>query len=340
MCIRKRLEERERATLSPHAAFADEAGGRVEPEAEHGYRTAFQRDRDRILHAKAFRRLKGKTQVFLAPKGDHYRTRLTHTLEVAQISRTVARALFLNEDLTEAIALGHDLGHTPFGHSGEAVLNELYEPGFRHFEQSIRVVDLLESTSTRQGLNLTEAVRDGILYHSRGKVVLLGRSGPMASTLEGQIMSVCDAIAYINHDMDDAIRAGVVELTDFPQDAIALLGTRTAQRIDRMATGLIEGSQGGTIGILPEVKDAINGLRDFLYAEVYPSEAINREIEKANKILRELYGYLLENPVDDILEGADTDSRERRIVDYLAGMTDQYALELYQKLFFPTSWPR
>ncbi|MEX2015059.1 MAG: dNTP triphosphohydrolase, partial [Candidatus Hydrogenedentales bacterium] len=207
MTIREQIEQREREILSPHAALAAETKGRRHPEQEHAYRTAFQRDRDRILHSKSFRRLKGKTQVFLAPEGDHYRTRLTHTLEVAQITRTAARALFLNEDLAEAIALGHDLGHTPFGHAGEAVLNEMYGEGFRHFEQSLRVVDLLEFTRHGRGLNLTEEVRDGILYHSKGKVVLQGRTGQTASTLEGRIMSVCDAIAYINHDVDDALRA-------------------------------------------------------------------------------------------------------------------------------------
>ena len=337
--IRKQLEETERSILSPQAALSAESKGRQTPEEEHPYRTAFQRDRDRILHSKAFRRLKGKTQVFLAPKGDHYRTRLTHTLEVAQISRTAARALFLNEDLTEAIAMGHDLGHTPFGHAGESMLNEIYPPGFRHFEQSLRVVDILESTSKRQGLNLTEEVRDGILFHSKGKVVLLGRDGEKASTLEGQVMSVCDAIAYINHDIDDAIRAGVITLADLPRDAIALVGDASSRRISTMVDGLIAGSGNGIIDILPEVKDAINALRNYLYTHVYPSEPINREIGKAKKILNELYGYLMDHPEGRVPDYPHEDDLERRVVDVIAGMTDHYALELYQQLFFPESWP-
>jgi dGTPase len=337
--IRERLESTERSSLSPHAALASESKGRPTPEEEHPYRTAYQRDRDRILHSKAFRRLKGKTQVFLAPKGDHYRTRLTHTLEVAQISRTAARALFLNEDLTEAIALGHDLGHTPFGHAGESMLNEIYPGGFRHFEQSLRVVDKLESRSKRQGLNLTQEVRDGILFHSKGKVVLLGRDGEKASTLEGQVMSVCDAIAYINHDIDDAIRAGVITLNDLPRDAIALVGDAPSKRISTMVDGLIAGSSDGVIDITADVKDAINALRDYLYANVYPSDAINHEIGKAKKILVELYGYLMEHPAGRVADYPEEDDLERRVVDVIAGMTDHYALELYQQLFFPESWP-
>jgi dGTPase len=337
--IRELLEEREKNTLSPFATLSAESNGRQIQEPDHPYRMPFQRDRDRILHTKAFRRLKGKTQVFLAPKGDHYRTRLTHTLEVSQISRTAARALSLNEDLVEAIALGHDLGHTPFGHAGESVLNELYPEGFRHFEQSLRVVDELESTTKRRGLNLTQEVRDGILHHSMGKVILLGRNGPMASTLEGRVVSICDAIAYINHDIDDAIRAGVISISDLPKDAIQLLGDTSSARIGTMVTGLIEGSHEENIDLVPDVKEALNALRDFLYANLYPGEAINKEISKAKRILKGLYEYLNENPLGYIADYPEGASLERKVVDRLAGMTDQYALEMYQKLFFPESWP-
>lgn len=336
--VRHDIEDRERSFLSPHAALAAESKGRKKPEPEHDYRTAFQRDRDRILHTKAFRRLKGKTQVFLAPEGDHFRTRLTHTLEVAQISRTVARALALNEDLIEAIALGHDLGHTPFGHAGEAVLNECVEGGFRHYEQSLRVVDTLESTRHGSGLNLTHEVRDGILRHSTGKVILLARQGPTAETMEGKMLSACDAIAYISHDIDDAIRAGVIRLDDLPKDAIALLGQSSSERINSMVTGVIEGSREGVVGVNEDVRHAMNVLRDYLYREVYPSDPIRAEIDKAKKLLKELYAYFLEHP-SEIGDANSDDPRERRVADVIAGMTDHYALHLYQRHFFPHSWP-
>ena len=337
-CVRAQLEAREAEQLSPFAARSSESSGRAIPEEEDAFRTVYQRDRDRILHTKAFRRLKRKTQVFLAPTGDHFRTRLTHTLEVAQISRTVSRALFLNEDLTEAIALGHDLGHTPFGHAGEAVLNEVYAPGFFHFEQSLRVVDKLERRHAGLGLNLTHEVRDGILYHSKGKAVLQGRATDGPNTLEGGVVSVCDAIAYINHDIDDAIRAGVIATEDLPQDALTVLGDHTSSRIDAMVVGIILGSQEGKLGIVPEILEAMNALRDFMYTQVYPCEAIDREIRKAKKILRELYFYLLEEPNEEIIHGLDGDSLERRTVDFAAGMTDEFALQLYQRLFFPKPW--
>lgn len=336
--VRAQLEARESRMLRPGAVLSAESQGRVVSETEDAYRTAFQRDRDRILHTKAFRRLKRKTQVFLAPTGDHFRTRLTHTLEVAQISRTVSRALFLNEDLTEAIALGHDLGHTPFGHAGESVLNEVYEPGFFHFEQSLRVVEKLEKRHDGAGLNLTHEVRDGILYHSKGKAVLQGRASDGPNTLEGAVVSVCDAIAYINHDIDDAIRAGVIRLEDLPRDALDVLGDRTSRRIDRMVVGMIEGSQDGRIGIDGEVLGAMNALRDFMYAEVYPCEAIDREIRKSKKVLKELYYRLLEAPVAEILEADPADALDRRTVDFVAGMTDEFALKLYQHYFFPKPW--
>jgi len=324
--------------LGPHAALACRSRGRARPEREHDYRTAFQRDRDRILHCKSFRRLKRKTQVFLAPEGDHYRTRLTHTLEAAQIARTVARALFLNEDLTEAIALGHDLGHTPFGHAGEVVLDEVFEPGFHHAEQSLRVVDRLESTRRGPGLNLTDEVRDGIRRHSKGKDVLDGRNGARAATLEGQIVSVCDAIAYVSHDIDDAIRARIITLEDLPRDAIANLGKTTSERINAMTVGLIEGVADGVIGMTPEILEATNTLRDFLYENIYPCEAINAEIAKATRLLRNMYYHLLEHPTEEVLQGDPSASIERRTVDFLASMTDQYALNLYARLFLPAGW--
>lgn len=337
--IREVLEARERATLSSWATLAAESRGRVEPEAAEPYRTCFQQDRDRILHTKAFRRLKRKTQVFLAPTGDHFRTRLTHTLEVMQISRTVARALLLNEDLTEAIALGHDLGHTPFGHAGESVLNAILPGGFRHFEQSLRVVEKLERRASGRPLNLTWEVRDGILYHSKGKAVLQKRASEGPNTPEGQVVSVCDAIAYINHDIDDAIRAGVIALEDLPKDAIAFLGRSSSERINKMVTGLIDGSAHGSFGIAPDVLEGMNALRDHLYREVYPCPAIETGIARAKKMLRELFEYLLKNPTEEILAGDPEDSLERRTADFVAGMTDEYALALYTRLMLPSPWP-
>ena len=338
MTLREELEERERRTLSPHAALSSQTRGRQRSEPEHDYRVAFQRDRDRILHTKAFRRLKRKTQVFLAPEGDHYRTRLTHTLEASQIARTVARALYLNEDLAEAIALGHDLGHTPFGHGGEAGLNEVYPGGFRHAEQSLRVVDEIATGRDGLGLNLTLEVRDGILHHSKGKDVLEGRGETRAMTMEGQIVSVCDAIAYINHDIDDAVRAGIITLDDLPADAVEVLGGTTSQRINTMVIGLIRESGDGVVGMVPEILGATNVLRAFMYTTVYPCEAINGQVKKAKKLLTELYDYLIQHPQQLASDAPETQSVERRTVDLLAGMTDQFALHLYEKIFFPSGW--
>ncbi len=336
--VREWLEEREAAWLSPRAQLVANSQGRMEPEVEDCNRTAYQRDRDRILHTKAFRRLKRKTQVFLAPLGDHYRTRLTHTLEVTQIARTVVRALRLNEDLVEAIALGHDLGHTPFGHAGERVLNEVCSTGFHHFEQSLRVVDKLESRSVGRGLNLTHEVRDGILHHSRGKAILQGKRAAGPNTLEGQVMSICDAVAYMNHDIDDAIRAGILSADALPKEPIRALGSRTSERIDRMVTALIDGSGGDAIGFANGILEPFNELRDFLFREVYPCEAITQEMDRASKVLRELYHHLLAHPVEEILKADESDSIERRTVDFVAGMTDEYAMNLYQRLLLPWPW--
>ena len=338
MTLREQIEAEECRRVKPYAARACESRGRLRPEPEHEFRTAFQRDRDRILHSKAFRRLKRKTQVFLAPEGDHYRTRLTHTLEAAQIARTAARALFLNEDLVEAIALGHDLGHTPFGHAGEAVLDEIYPSGFRHAEQSLRVVDKLEPHRDGPGLNLTFEVRDGILNHSKGKEILMHKRPDPSATLEAEVLSVCDAIAYINHDIDDAIRAGIITLGDLPKNAVRALGETSSARINTMVTAVIDGSKDGRMGMTEEIRDAANALRTFMYKTVYPREAITHEIDKAKKLLREMYAYLLENPTPESAAGDPNDPLDRRTVDFLAGMTDQYALSLYTRLFFPTAW--
>lgn len=339
MTVREQIEQRERQTLSPHAMLAANTRGRDVYEPEHSFRTAYQRDRDRIIHSKAFRRLKQKTQVFLAPERDHYRTRLTHTLEVSQIARTAARALFLNEDLTEAIALGHDLGHAPFGHAGEYVLNELYSEGFNHAAQSVRIVEKLESTRRGPGLNLTFEVRDGIATHSKGKGILWGDTTRASATLEGQIVAICDAVAYINHDIDDAVRGGILRPSDLPAAALKQLGETSSERIDSMVRGIVEGSKGGEIGLEGAVRESTVQLRDFLYREVYPSEPIHREIEKAKNVLRELYACLLAHPPEPVLaQNFSEDSLERRIVDFVAGMTDSYALELYEQCLLPLGW--
>ena len=339
MTVREQLERREREALSPLAARAADSRGRERPEQEHDLRTAFQRDRDRILHTKAFRRLKRKTQVFLAPEDDHYRTRLTHTLEVAQIARTVARALFMNEDLTEAIALGHDLGHTPFGHAGEAVLNEVHPLGFHHSEQSLRIVDKLESTRHGRGLNLTSEVRDGIFNHSVGKRILTGARERIAATVEGDIVSVCDAIAYVNHDIDDAVRGGIITVDDLPRNATLQLGRSSSERINRMVRALVEGSRGGVVGMTDDVREATVALRTYLYENLYPCDAIHGEIEKAKRLVRGLYEYLLEHPTKESAAGDPDDSLEQRTVDFIAGMTDHFALQLHRRIFFPTAWP-
>lgn len=337
MLIREQLEEREYTFLAPHAVKARETRGRMVYEDEDPYRTAFQRDRDRILHTKAFRRLKRKTQVFLAPEDDHYRTRLTHTLEVSQIARTIARALQLNEDLVEAIALGHDVGHTPFGHAGETVLNELFAPGFRHYEQSLRVVDVLEKRPNASGLNLTFEVREGILNHSLGKALIYDSAPPpMAS--ESLVVSIADAIAYINHDVDDALRAGVITEASLPGEAIRVLGPTNSERIGSMVVGVVEASREGNINILDDTKAAMRLLRDFLYREVYPCEAIESEISKARRTIRELYLHLREHPNADIEEGRTGDSLEQRTVDFVAGMTDEYAMRLHRLLLQPRAW--
>lgn len=332
MNVREMIENREREYLSAGAALSAESKGRRESEEPCEIRTCFQRDRDRIIHSKAFRRLKHKTQVFLSPQGDHYRTRLTHTLEVAQIARTIARALCLNEDLTEAIALGHDLGHTPFGHVGEKVLSSICPQGFRHNEQSLRVVDVLENG---KGLNLTYEVRDGIINHT-------GSRKP--ETLEGRIVALSDRIAYINHDIDDAVRGGVLSESDIPSDFTAVLGGRHSVRIDTMIKAVIgESEKSGDIAMESEVHAAMTGLRQFLYDRVYtnPELEIAAEDEKAKNIIESLYEKFL-NDIDliprETRENSRTDDKHIITADYIAGMSDPFAVKRYEELYVPKFW--
>ena len=337
--IREQTEKREES-LSPYAAKSKFSRGRIRWEEPCPIRTCFQRDRDRIIHSKAFRRLKHKTQVFVAPLGDHYVTRLTHTLEVSQIARTIARALNLNEDLTEAIALGHDLGHTPFGHMGEEILDELYPGSFRHNEQSLRVVDLLEKEG--QGLNLTWEVRDGILKHSKGQAEILGREWGEVGTLEGQVCKMADVVAYINHDVEDAMRAGVTAQNDLPELATATLGHTHSQRINTLVCDIVNSSWAvsghsnltkPSITMSPEVLTATNSLRQFLFDKVYNPSLIREEAIKAGRALRLLYFYFLKHEDELPQEFASLpDSKERKVADYIAGMTDQYALRLAEEI--------
>ena len=342
MTIREQLEAREREILAPQAARSADSKGRLRPEVEDDVRPAFQRDRDRIIHCKAFRRLKHKTQVFFAPTGDHYRTRLTHTLEVSQIARTVAKVLRLHEELTEAIALGHDLGHTPFGHAGERVIDRLMPGGFNHYEQSLRIVDQLENDGA--GLNLSWEVRDGIAKHSKGKSGAPVGMAPQlrASTIEGQIMRVADLIAYVNHDIDDSIRAGILRPSDLPEEPIAVLGRSSSARIgtlvkdvvtQTMAGGLSEIRMGG------RVLDALLALRSFLFDAVYENSTATAEFKKASDILSGLWEKVRERPEEFLdrrtidKEGLDAATR-----DFLAGMTDRYAVRLFEQLFIPKPW--
>ena len=343
MTIRAELEARERDQLASYAARSCDSQGRLRSETEDPIRPAFQRDRDRIVHCKAFRRLKHKTQVFFAPAGDHYRTRLTHTLEVSQIARTVAKVLRLNEDLTEAIALGHDLGHTPFGHAGEHVLRDLMPGGFNHYEQSLRIVDVLERD--REGLNLTWEVRDGIAKHSKGKDGAPVGADPSkrASTLEGQVARVADMIAYVNHDIDDALRAGVLSASDLPADALDVLGRSSSSRIGALVSDVVR----ATLATAPDVElrmsddvlAALLELRAFLFEAVYENQAATAEFRKASGILGGLWDRIHQDPdryVDPRTveqEGVDAATR-----DFIAGMTDRFAVRLYERLFIPRPW--
>lgn len=336
MLIRELTEKLEKEILSPYATLSVNTKGRRYQEEKCNIRTDFQRDRDRIIHSKAFRRLKHKTQVFLAPEGDHYRTRLTHTLEVAQIARTLAMALKLNGDLVEAISLGHDLGHTPFGHTGERVLNSLHPKGFKHNEQSLRVVDLLERNNNRVGLNLTYEVREGIINHSGYNI---------STTLEGQIVKIADRIAYINHDIDDAIRAEIINEEDLPRDCICILGETHGARINTMIIDIINNSLNmDTISMSEEISAMTKKLRKFMFDNVYLNSSAKSEDDKAEYIIRELYKYYLNNvdklpPEYQVCECADS-SIEDRICDYIAGMTDRYVKNLFAHLFLPKGWEK
>ena len=343
--IRIDLEARERQTLSPAAAFSADSRGRLRREDEDPIRPAFQRDRDRIVHSKAFRRLKHKTQVFLAPTGDHYRTRLTHTLEVSQIARTIAKVLRLNEDLSEAIALGHDLGHTPFGHAGERVLRELMPGGFNHYEQSLRVVDVLEQDGA--GLNLTWEVRNGIAKHSKGKDGAPVGADPAlrAATLEGQIARVADIIAYVNHDIDDAVRAGILDSASLPPGPVAVLGDSPSTRIGRMVADVVDQSvtvgEEVEIGMSSAILQATLELRAFLFEAVYENDVATSELAKAGGILEGLWAKIRSSP-ERFLDRrtADRDGVDVAARDFLAGMTDRYAISLFEELYVPRPWGR
>lgn len=339
LSIRQQTEEIEKNTLHTNACLSSVSKGRKRKEKEEEIRTCFQRDRDRIIHSKAFRRLKDKTQVFLAPKGDHYRTRLTHTLEVSQIARTIAKALRLNEDLTEAVALGHDLGHTPFGHAGENVLREIYPGGFDHYKQSLRVVDILERNG--RGLNLTFEVRNGIVKHSKGKGKIFS-SRIKSDTLEGQIVRVSDVIAYVNHDLDDSIRAGVLKRSNIPVKFLNM-GDTQSKRIDLMVKDVIYSTikaDMAEITMSSRMKDIIHDLRDFLYSNVYESDMSKQQFKKARKILLDLYEYYLEH-TDEVFKEYPKEkisSKNRMVCDFIAGMTDRFALMMYEQLFLPQPW--
>ena len=329
MNAREISEQNERLILCNKAMFSSETAGRKLPETESDLRTCYQRDRDRIIHCKAFRRLKHKTQVFLSPESDHYRTRLTHTLEVAQIARTIARALRLNEDLTEAIALGHDLGHTPFGHAGERALQELTNTGFTHYEQSVRVCEKIEKNG--KGLNLTAEVLDGILHHTRGEE---------AHTLEGRIVRTADRVAYINHDIDDAVRAGVIAESDIPRDIVRTLGDTKSRRINTLVESIVKNS-GDTIKMDSETEKYYDKLHEFLFESVYKNPIAKSEETKVSGIVEGLIKYFLKNPEkmpEEYLKIAAEEDAERAVTDYIAGMTDHYAVTVFSNIYIPKAW--
>ena len=323
--------EREKNTLSEYAFLTSNTRGRDNPYLPCDMRTEFQRDRDRIIHSQSFRRLMNKTQVFLSPTGDHYRTRLTHTLEVSQIARIIARALRLNEDLTEAAALGHDLGHTPFGHSGETAMQEFYSKDFTHYKQSLRVVEKLENEG--KGLNLTWEVRDAIVNHT-GK--------HMASTLEGVVIKYADRIAYINHDIDDACRAGILHKSDIPRDLCEVLGETHSKRINTMVLSVIEASTGrNEIGMMPDIQEATDRLRSFMFEAVYTNPVAKSQDNRAKEMLGQLFAHFVKYPeqLPVLYRGnIENDGVERCVCDFISGMTDRYAIETYKELFIPRAW--
>lgn len=330
-------EKREYEILSKYAAKAAESKGRLKEETQCDFRTDYQRDRDRIIHSKSLRRLMHKTQVFLSPEGDHYRTRLTHTLEVSQLSKSIARGLLLNEDLTEAIAMGHDLGHTPFGHNGEHFLDKKHKGGFQHNVQSLRVVDVLEGKSGKRGINLTIEVRDGILNHTGSKI-------PM--TLEGQIVKISDRIAYINHDIDDAIRSGVISELDLPKELVNILGDSTKERINSLVRDVIESSDNAGIIKQSEIyAKAMDELRTYMFENVYfnPQVKKEEELEKIGFLINTLYDYYLENTEalpDEYQALISEFGKEEIVKDHIAGMTDRYAIDTFEKLYVPTGWKK
>lgn len=333
MNLREELERQEHAHLDPKAAFADESRGRLHPEEPRieDVRTVFQRDTDKIVHSKAFRRLMHKTQVFLRPEGDHYRTRMTHTIEVSRIARTIAKALNLNEDLAEAIAMGHDLGHTPFGHAGEVALTEAMGQPFHHNEQSLRVVDILENGG--EGLNLTYEVRMGILGHTGPRI---------PETLEGQIVRWADRYAYVNHDIDDAVRAGILENGDIPKSIVKVLGNSHSRRINSLVCDTITTSrEAGKICLSPQVEKALNDLREFMFQNVYRNPVAKGQEVKARGMLKRMYEYYYNHPEalpQDFQPQLSLDGMERTVCDYIAGMTDNYAVDKYTELFIPSGW--
>lgn len=328
--IRQQLEQNEKLILSPYACLSENSRGREKAEEKCPVRTEFQRDRDRIIHCKSFRRLKHKTQVFLSPEGDHYRTRLTHTLEVSQIARTIARALQLNEDLTEAISLGHDLGHTPFGHAGERALNEIVPNGFRHYEQSLRVVEKLEKNG--KGLNLTYETRNGILCHTKGKE---------ADTLEGRIVRLADRIAYINHDIDDAVRANIISENDIPPNISRILGNTTNSRINTLVLSIINNTHTDELIMSPDIQEAFDKLHGFMFDIVYSNSYAKHEEKKVPQLIELLYTYFKKHkellPKENMLT-AEKEGIDRAVCDYISGMTDHFATETFKNIFIPYAW--
>ena len=329
-CPREKRQAAEHGVIGPYGVLSENSKGRLEPETECDIRTCFQRDVDRITHSKAFRRLKHKTQVYLQPEGDHYRTRLTHTLEVSRLARTIARALDLNEDLTEAMALGHDLGHTPFGHAGERALNRLYEGGFKHYEQSLRVVDVLERDG--RGLNLCYETRMGILHHTHGDP---------SDTLEATTVRLADRIAYINHDLDDTIRAGILSAEQVPEIIRVRCGERNSERINSIITDLIENSKDGVIKMSDYMQEAVDFFHNFMYSDVYTNPIAKGEESKVDGILAGIYDYYRKHPEKlpaELQTIAEREGADRAACDFVSGMTDGYAMEKYSELFIPMSW--
>ncbi len=329
-CPREKRQELEKLMICPEGQLSADSLGRLEPEEQDNIRTCFQRDVDRITHAKSFRRLKHKTQVFLQPEGDHYRTRLTHTLEVSRIARTISRALMLNEDLTEAIALGHDLGHTPFGHAGERALEEIYDKGFKHYEQSLRVVDSIEKEG--RGLNLCFETRLGILNHT---------TGTPESTAESVVVRLSDRIAYINHDADDAVRAGILTQEDFPFVVIQRIGDSSSVRINAILTDLLENSTAGSIKMSGDMEEAFDAFHKFLFEAVYRNPKAKSEESKVKNILEGIWSFYLQNPQklpEDYLRIAELEGIDRAVCDYVSGMTDDYAMYQFSEIYIPTAW--